>query len=176
MIIGIDIGVTGAVAVLDDAGLLQVLFDMPVMASGKGQASVKHQLNARSLYTGLRDYSLNRPVAYVEALNAHPDQGRSSIFSLGESFGTVKAVLACLGIPYEVVHPATWKKAMGLAGVPKAQAKEASRTMAIQLYPFADLSKKRDHNRAESILIARWGWKHGATPIKEGGILWSEQG
>jgi crossover junction endodeoxyribonuclease RuvC len=78
------------------------------------------------------------------------------MFSFGVSYGVVQGVLASLFIPYILVRPAEWKKRAGLIGAEKDKA----RTIAQQLYPQAELARKRDVGRADAILIAR----HGAKP------------
>lgn len=152
MILGIDVGVTGAVAVFEDDGTPIEVFDLPVMANGKRAARVKSQVNAGALARRLRVFGAP-DVAYVEAVAARPGQGVSSMFSLGHSLGTVCAVLATLSIPFLLVQPQAWKTQFGLR---KAD-KDASRTLAIRLCPTMDLSLKKHHNRAEALLIAAYG-------------------
>lgn len=147
MILGIDIGVSGAIAWLDDTGACAAVSDMPVVA---GIAS-PHGL-VQHLTTMLRDHARPRH-AYVERAQAMPRQGVVSMFTYGQSFGTVLGVLASYEIPYTLVSPSQWKRAFGLIG----RDKDAARALAQQWFPAAPLARKRDHGRAEALLIARWG-------------------
>ena len=90
----------------------------------------------------------------VEHVNAMPGQGVTSMFNFGQSFGVIKGICAALALPINFVRPAKWKKYYSLINTNK----DASRTKAIELYPknSADLSRKKDTNRADAILIARY--------------------
>ena len=148
MIIGIDPGLQGAIAVLGDNLGLFAVYDMPVMALSKG----KNQVNAAGLATILREV-LVPTVAYLEQVSAMPGQGVSGMFSFGTSYGIVQGVLAALRIPMVLVRPQAWKARAGLTG----KDKDLARTLAIRLYPSAELSLKKHIGRADSILIARYG-------------------
>jgi len=148
-VIGIDPGLTGALAVLDRVydGKV-VVADMPVMAKGIGK---KMQCNAAELAQLPGHY---RPAqVWLEQVGAMPGQGVSSMFSFGESFGVIRGVVAALGVPLELVRPAAWKRRFGLL---KAD-KDVARTRAIELYPLLPLSRKKDVGRADALLIARYG-------------------
>lgn len=155
MILGVDVGVTGAWSVLYHNGTPLRVESLPTMANGKKTATVKTQLNAGAWARELTDLArvTAQCVAYVESVSAMPKQGVASMFSLGHSFGTVCAVLAALKIPFWLVTPQEWKKEFGLL---KSE-KDASRTMAIRLYPTVDLTLKKHHNKAEALLIAEYG-------------------
>jgi crossover junction endodeoxyribonuclease RuvC len=148
MKIGIDPGLSGAIAVLGDNQSLFAVYDMPVMALSKG----KSQVNAAALAVILREV-LVPTVAYLEAVSAMPGQGVSGMFSFGTSYGIVQGVLAALRIPVVLVRPQTWKARAGLKG----SEKDMARTLAIRLYPDAELSLKKHIGRADAILIARFG-------------------
>ncbi len=152
MIISVDPGLHGAVACFTDAGEFIEVFDIPVMQSNGKQAYVKNVVNAGGLAKRLPAVPIS--LAFVEAATAMPDQGVSSVFSTGHTFGSITSVLAVMGIPYLIVRPQEWKKHFGLS-----REKEAARARAIQLYPAATtyLERKKDHNRAEAILIGRFG-------------------
>ena len=158
--LGIDPGLTGACAVLTEAGEYCEVFDVPTMANGKGSARVKQQINAAALAARLAPLCEKHVVtATLEAVSAMPGQGVSGVFSLGHSFGTIYGVLATLKVPVELITPARWKKAFQLLGTEK----ETSRALAIRLYPHAAewLARKKDHGRAEALLLARFGWQSG---------------
>lgn len=150
MIIGIDPGVDGAIAVLDDDFTYYSVWDMPTMALSQN----KRQVNGAELAEMLkRRESLPHLVAYVERVGSMPHQGVASMFNFGVSYGVVLGVLATLSIPMVLITPGVWKKRAGLTGKPK----EMARTLAQQLYPQAPLGRKRDIGRADALLIARFG-------------------
>ena len=152
LIIGVDPGVRGALAVINTEGRITNLIDMPVVEIKVGK-SMKLRVSPELLsyemvrYSGIAD-------CWVEQVTAMPGQGVSSMFSFGESFGVVKGVMAGRGINLNLVTPVKWKKAMNLnAG------KDGSRAMAIQMWPEqAEMFKRvKDDGRAEAALIAEFG-------------------
>lgn len=146
IIAGIDAGLTGAIALLNGQDLAMV-YDMPVMA-GTGK---RQQVNPAELSRILSGYEIS--VAYLERVSSFPGQGVSSMFSFGTSYGIVIGVLAALSIPMVLVSPQSWKAKAGLRG----KDKDYARTLCQQLYPSAELGRKKDIGRAEAILIARFG-------------------
>ena len=152
MYVGIDPGITGAIAVLDNDGSLLLLEDMPTIARGKGKSIVKRQVNPAALHEILKPWSTS--TATLEAVNSRPGQGVASVFSLGDSFGCIRSVLAVLSMSADFVAPQTWKKHYNITSD-----KEIARAKAIQLYPAASLHRKKDADRAEAILIARFGYE-----------------
>ena len=152
-IIGIDPGLTGAIAVLEDKKVIE-LFEMPVMAEGKKN---KRQLNSAQLVKLLKDNidNKNEEVSVVvEQVNAMPGQGVTSMFNFGQSFGAIKGICAALELPIFFVRPSKWKKYFELIN----SSKDSSRTKVIEMYPLLSsrLSKKKDVNKADAILIARY--------------------
>ena len=138
-IIGIDPGISGGVAVLENNKVLS-LFDMPVMPEGKKN---KRQLNSAQLVKLLKDnISKNEEISVViEQVNAMPGQGVTSMFNFGQTFGAIKGICAALGLPVFFVRPSKWKKHFELIN----SSKDASRTKAIEMYPSLsnDLAKKK---------------------------------
>ena len=153
IIFGIDPGQTGAIAVLHDGEIKQVI-DMPTTARlhGKGQ-----QVDAYTLTSELLAASSghNQRRAIIEAVSAMPGQGVSSTFRFGEALGVVLGVLGALQIQVSWASPVRWKKAAGLYG----KDKDAARTLALQLHPEAGdmLTRKKDIGRADAICIAHFG-------------------
>ena len=151
-IIGIDPGLSGAIAVLENNKVLSI-FEMPVMSEGKKN---KRQLNSAQLVTLLKDnISENEEVSVVvEQVNAMPGQGVTSMFNFGQTFGAIKGVCAALRLPIFFVRPSKWKKHFELIN----SSKDSSRTKAIEMYPSLsdDLAKKKDVNKSDAILIARF--------------------
>ena len=151
-IIGIDPGLSGAIAILEDNKVLNI-FDMPVMAEGKKN---KRQLNSAQLVNIIRDNtaSTDEVAVVVEQVNAMPGQGVTSMFNFGQTFGAIKGVCAALNLPIFFVRPSKWKKHFELIN----SSKDSSRTKTIEMYPSLSnqLSKKKDVNKSDAILIARF--------------------
>jgi len=151
-IIGIDPGLSGGIAVLENNKVLSI-FDMPVMSEGKKN---KRQLNSAQLVKLIKEnISKNEEVSVVvEQVNAMPGQGVTSMFNFGQTFGAIKGVCAALSLPIFFVRPAKWKKHFELIN----SSKDSSRTKAIEMYPSLsnDLAKKKDVNKSDAILIARF--------------------
>ena len=151
-IIGIDPGLSGAVAILDDLKIFDI-FDMPIMPEGKKN---KNQLNSAQLVSIIKKHinENNETFVIVEQVNAMPGQGVTSMFNFGQTFGAIKGICASLNLPIFYVRPAKWKKHFELINA----SKDASRTKVIEMYPLISdrLRKKKDVNKADAILIARY--------------------
>ena len=151
-ILGIDPGLSGAIAILEKKKVLN-LFDMPVMAEGKKN---KKQLNSAQLVNIIRENSIGEEeiVVVVEQVNAMPGQGVTSMFNFGQTFGAIKGVCAALNLPIFFVRPSKWKKYFELIN----SSKDSSRTKVIEMYPSlsSQLAKKKDVNKSDAILIARY--------------------
>ena len=159
-IIGIDPGLNGAIAVLQNNKVIEI-HDIPVMTDGKKN---KRQLNSAQLVKLLKDNFQDETdtVVIVEQVNARPGQGVTSMFNFGQTFGAIKGICAALNLPIFFVRPAKWKKHFDLIN----SSKDASRTKAIEMYPSISdqLSKKKDVNKSDAILIARF---YSETRFKE---------
>ena len=152
IIIGIDPGVSGAISVLENKKVVEI-FDMPTMIDGKKN---KKQVNGAQV-TNIIKNTLNlykEIVVVVEHVNAMPGQGVTSMFNFGQSFGVIKGVCSALNVPIYFVRPTKWKKYFNLIKTNK----DASRTKVIEVYPemSSKLYRKKDSNRADAILIARY--------------------
>ena len=151
-IIGIDPGLSGGIAVLDDLEIFDI-FDMPIMSEGKKN---KNQLNSAQLVNIIKKHVLKKENTFVivEQVSAMPGQGVTSMFNFGQTFGSIKGICAALGLPIFYVRPAKWKKHFELIN----SSKDASRTKVIEMYPSISsrLTKKKDVNKADAILIARY--------------------
>ena len=90
----------------------------------------------------------------VEHVNAMPGQGVTSMFNFGQSFGVIKGICSALSLPIHFIRPTKWKKHFNLINTNK----DASRTKVIEIYPeiSSKLSRKKDANKADAILIARY--------------------
>ena len=151
-IIGIDPGLSGGIAILDDLKIYDI-FDMPIMSEGKKNIN---QLNSAQLVNIINNHVLRKENTFVivEQVSAMPGQGVTSMFNFGQTFGSIKGICAALGLPIFYVRPAKWKKHFELIN----SSKDASRTKVIEMYPSISsrLTKKKDVNKADAILIARY--------------------
>ena len=153
-IIGIDPGISGAISFFEDGKILDVI-DMPSMAEGKKN---KRQVNGAQIYNEIKKrikiVKKGEVYVVVEQVSAMPGQGVTSMFNFGQSFGVIKGICAAMQLPMHLVRPAKWKKYFNLLKTEK----EASRTKAIEIFPQIShmLSKKKDVNKADAILIANF--------------------
>ena len=151
-IFGIDPGVSGAICVLKEGKILEV-YEMPTMIDGKKN---KRQVNGAEV-TNIFLKDLNnedKAKVVVEHVTAMPGQGVTSMFNFGQSFGVLKGICAALKLPIYFVRPVKWKKYFNLIKTNK----DASRTKVIEIFPYisSKISRKKDSNKADSILIAKY--------------------
>ena len=152
LIIGIDPGVSGSICFLKDGKILDVI-EMPVMNDGKKN---KKQVNGSQIYNEITKKINSNPGTntrvVIEHLTAMPGQGVTSMFNFGQSFGVLKGICSAMRLPMFFVRPAKWKRYYNLIN----SEKDASRTRAIEIFPdfSSQLSKKKDSNKADAILIA----------------------
>ena len=152
IIIGIDPGINGAISIIENKKIIEV-FDMPTMIDGKKN---KKQVNGAQVVNIIKEKLNNdkETIVVVEHVNAMPGQGVTSMFNFGQSFGVIKGICSALNLPIYFVRPTKWKKYFNLIKTNK----DASRTKAIEAYPeiSSKLSRKKDSNKADAILIARY--------------------
>ena len=152
LIIGIDPGISGALCFFED-GQVKEIIDMPVMADGKKN---KRQINASQTYNEISKRINKLPkkdiIVVIEQVSAMPGQGVTSMFNFGQSFGVLKGICSAMQLSMHFVRPAKWKKYFGLIKTEK----DASRTKVIEIFPYisSQLSRKKDSNKADAILIA----------------------
>ena len=126
---------------------------MPTMTEGKKN---KKQVNGAQIFNEIsnriRDIERENIRVVIEQVSAMPGQGVTSMFNFGQSFGILKGICSAMQLPMYFVRPAKWKKYFGLINSEKG----ASRTKAIEMFPYfsSNLSKKKDINKADAILIA----------------------
>jgi len=151
LIIGIDPGISGSICFFEDGKILEVI-EMPVMTEGKKN---KKQVNGAQIYNEFlkrinkKDDEIR---VVIEQVSAMPGQGVTSMFNFGQSYGILKGICSAMQLPMFFVRPAKWKKYFNLIN----SQKDASRTRAIEIFPYFSihLSKKKDSNKADAILIA----------------------
>tara|TARA_B100001027_G_scaffold206216_1_gene169606 strand:+ start:766 stop:1263 length:498 start_codon:yes stop_codon:yes gene_type:complete len=154
IIVGIDPGIAGAICFFSNGNVIDVI-DMPTMAEGKKN---KKQVNGRQIFNEIKSIKsrfLNENISVVvEQVSAMPGQGVTSMFNFGQSFGVIKGICSAMELPIYYVRPAKWKKYFNLIN----SEKDASRTKVIEMFPKIShkLSRKKDNNKADSILIAKF--------------------
>ena len=154
LIIGIDPGISGSICFLDNGKILDVI-EMPIMADGKKN---KKQVNGSQVYNEIskrvKQFEKNQIRVVIEHVSAMPGQGVTSMFNFGQSFGILKGICTAMQLPMYFVRPTKWKKYFNLLN----SEKDASRTRAIEIFPYfsSELSKKKDANKADAILIANF--------------------
>jgi hypothetical protein len=151
VLVGIDPGLTGAVAVLQCDGTVEV-YDTPTLTISTTRGR-KQEYDIPGMVQLLRPYVGSQVHLIVETSQAMPGQGVRSTWTTGYGYGLWLGVIVSLSLPFTSVRPGDWKRTLGLGG----KDKEAARLRAQQLFPGADLRRKRDHNRAEALLLAWWG-------------------
>ena len=152
LIIGIDPGISGSICFFENGEIKDVI-DMPTMTDGKKN---KKQVNGSQIFNEIsrRIIKIDRKniKVVIEQVSAMPGQGVTSMFNFGQSFGILKGICSAMQLPMYFVRPAKWKKYFNLIN----SEKDASRTRAIEIFPYfsTQLSKKKDSNKADAILIA----------------------
>ena len=154
LIIGIDPGISGSICFLED-GIIKDVLEMPTMTEGKKN---KKQVNGSQIFNEIsfriKTYEKKNIKVVIEQVSAMPGQGVTSMFNFGQSFGILKGICSAMQLSTYFVRPAKWKKYFNLIN----SEKDASRTRAIEIFPYfsSNLSKKKDSNKADAILIASY--------------------
>jgi crossover junction endodeoxyribonuclease RuvC len=152
LIIGIDPGISGSICFFQDGKIIDVV-EMPTMIEGKKN---KKQVNGSQIFNEISDRIRNLDKkdirVIIEQVSAMPGQGVTSMFNFGQSFGILKGICSAMQLPMYFVRPIKWKKYFNLIN----SEKDASRTKAIEIFPYfsLNLSRKKDSNKADAILIA----------------------
>ena len=149
-IMSIDLGVTGAWAIVNSEGVLVEVDDLPVIDKAISPPLLSGILN---------DYIFDIDAVVVELVHAMPVTGSKGNFSLGRSLGIVEGVVGALSVPLVRLRPAEWKRAVKLP--PGGDRKELARAEAIRRWPddAPMFARKKDHNRADAALIGAGYWK-----------------
>ncbi len=166
LILGIDPGLNGALAVLDPASLrIVAMLGMPAMRLGKAKGS-KLEVSARTLVVMIEREALPAVAnVFLERVSSSPQMGVTSAFQFGRGYGVIEGVIAALGWPIEYVTPAKWKKALRVPAE-----KDDARARACEIMPRDSelwtprrgvMNQKQASGRAEAALIAMYGAVHG---------------
>ena len=152
IIIGIDPGISGSICFFEDGKVTDIV-EMPNMADGKKN---KRQVNGAQIYneisSRIKNFNKEDIKVVIEQVSAMPGQGVTSMFNFGQSFGVLKGICSAMQLSTYFIRPVKWKKYFNLIN----SEKDASRTKAIQIFPYisSQLSKKKDANKADAILLA----------------------
>ena len=152
LVIGIDPGISGSICFFNEGKIVDVV-EMPTMTEGKKN---KKQVNGSQIFNEISERIKKldkRDIKIViEQVSAMPGQGVTSMFNFGQSYGILKGICSAMQLPMYFVRPAKWKKYFNLIN----SEKDASRTRAIEIFPYfsSHLSRKKDSNKADAILIA----------------------
>ena len=151
LIIGIDPGISGSICFFEN-GRIKDVIEMPTMTEGKKN---KKQVNGSQIFNEIsrriENFDKKEIKVVIEHVSAMPGQGVTSMFNFGQSFGILKGICSAMQLSMFFVRPAKWKKYFSLIN----SEKDASRTRAIEIFPYfsSQLSKKKDSNKADAILI-----------------------
>ncbi|MDP7197179.1 MAG: crossover junction endodeoxyribonuclease [SAR202 cluster bacterium] len=152
IIIVIDQVISGAICFFEN-GEIKDIIEMPNMADGKKN---KRQINGPQIFNEISVRIKGIPkkdvLVVMEQVSAMPGQGVTSMFNFGQSFGVIKGVCSAMQLSMYFVRPMKWKKYYSLIKCEK----DASRTKVIEIFPYisSKLSRKKDSNKADAILIA----------------------
>jgi len=146
--IGVDPGVTGAWAIVSEHYV--DVHDLPILRDGR-LAWIDGLQWLADLRSAVDISGASIAGAMVEKITPLPQNGRMGAFSQGCTLGSILSILPAAGIPVHFTPPGHWKKHFGLS-----KDKDASLNKARLLYPTMELARKKDHNRAEALLIARY--------------------
>jgi hypothetical protein len=152
-VLGGDLGIRGGLTIIetDTNGIAVVVdsIDVPTVGTGPKERVAVHVLQEWLLRHGPL-------LAYLERAQAMPKQGASSGFKYGRAVGQIETTVALCNIATEIVEPSMWKKHFRLPG----KDKERARQLALDTWPASHrlFARKKDHGRAESALIALYGF------------------
>lgn len=132
--IGIDPGKSGAIAALYD--------DIYPCLCKLSQTDT-------DVYDWLRGHDLSIATAVIERVHSMPKQGVASSFKFGTSYGFLIGVLTACKIPYRMVTPQVWQKAMGCLS---RGDKNTTKAAAQRLWPQVKVT----HATADALLIAEY--------------------
>ncbi len=155
-VLGIDPGISGGIAVIDERFNLVDCFRMPVV-----EIEGKKKVDAGSLFKRLSEFSID--LAVLEKVGTRPGEGVVGAFSFGDSYGCARAVLECLGIHYRLERPQAWRGGQSLTGLSKEQIGE----IAFEVFRADEIYRgkrlKKDGTRgcndgiSDALMIAKFG-------------------
>ncbi len=157
-IVGIDPGLKGGIAIIDDGKLIYASM-VPVVTEPyirKGKKSTRNIMDLPAIVEILKQY--NPECGALEKVSARSSQGVTSMFRFGTGLGEYRGILTALGIPFINPTPQSWKKHHDLIG---SADKLPSLDLARELWPDhakTSFRLKKHDGVAEASLIAKYGF------------------
>lgn len=153
LILGIDPGLYGALALYDPATEDLSVFDMPTLNVGKGKAK-KNIVDEAALARAVDDIAASVSDVWLEHVWARQGEGPTGAFSFGRVYGFIRGVCAANFMRIHDVTPQKWKGALRVMGD-----KDHARKRASEIFPRSShlWTRVKDADRAEAALIARYG-------------------
>lgn len=148
--LGVDPGLSGAVALLDPDGACIWCRDTPTALRLDSAKRERRDYALADMRTLLVEAAADGLLACLESVHAFPEQGVSSTFALGRGFGIWLGLLAGVQVPFICVNPVRWKSHYGLLRA----GKQASRLQAQQRWPNIDLHLKKHDGRSDAMHLA----------------------
>lgn len=165
MMLGIDPGLSGALALLDTDGGLVKVWDVPTMARSSGKGNEINGYILADIFSEVKEIGLamgHKIEVMIEAVGPMPTDSRPAAFKFGETCGVLRGVICANFLTLHFTRPQQWKKYQGLI----KKDKNASRSLAMQKWPESrdQFARVKDADRAEAALVAdfgrsRAGWK-----------------
>ena len=143
LFVGIDPGVSGGLAAVDDYGA--VVMSAPLRDMSR--ADVLDFLRECKAY--------DKTLAFLERVGVMPGEGPVGAFTFGRNAERVEFALEVVGIPFDIVPPKVWQIMVGLQYPPKAkkvEKKNLGKQRAELLYEGQQLTIT--HALADAMLIA----------------------
>jgi len=150
--IGIDPGIKGSIAVIDDQGNILLHTAVPTIKINK-----KNQYDLFAI-DGLLSMIMNKyefVEVIIEKAQAMPHQGVVSMFTYGRGYGYWIGLMTAMGISYKEVHPKTWTKLLRCGK--EFGGKEGNYKRAQELFPQYKAERKSDQTFCDSLLLAEYG-------------------
>jgi len=153
--IGIDNGLNGGIAIIENKKVIELL-KMPIILGSND----RNEYDITEIIKILSKYK-NDAIMIIEKAQAMPKLGSVQAFSFGKLYGIMLGLANALKIPHSIVHSKTWQKEM-FRDLSKTNTKQASVIVAKQLYPEQTFlatprCKKPDDGLSDAILIATYG-------------------
>lgn len=152
--LGVDPGLSGALALLTDEGKVVWCRDMPTLRATRS----RRELDGPTIVAWLEPFrwSNNGLRMTIELPGVRPMQHASAGIKTGISWGRVVGIAEALAIPFEVVSPQRWQKTI-LGDVPKGASKDMARALAQRLWPQAELGNRKTQDRSDALCLAEYG-------------------
>ena len=152
--LGIDPGLSGALALYDPMTESLETFPMPTLKAGTGSKRVVDELELARM---IDSWSQSIKKVVIERVHAMPKQGVTSVFTFGMGYGTLRGIIAANFLPVEYITPQRWKKRLRVPAL-----KDGSRARASEIFPkYSDQwNLKKWDVRAEAAMIAYYGSMH----------------